>query len=383
MAGESYLELRDFSTGSRIDIITGALGADSNARNGFTRLKTIKQVNAPGILEVDLPGDHPRAATLSDKTQVIHWRRDAARNIDWYREGAYLFRDGEYRRQGGARAWTLRCPGQMSLLGWYHILWPAGVANRTKFTSAKAETIIKTLTSYNAVSATATVANGRDRQGASYGVSVAADAAGGSTLDWTAGRARTLLEELQALALVAGGDFDLVYVSSTSRELRFYSGQRGTDKSASIVFAENLGNLDNIRFTRTRSTERTAAIIGGKGEESTRSTSSRTGTNYDATTNNIETFVDAKDLNPDTAAAREARGDKRLDELESRDSFSFDVVQIDGSYYGPSGTGSYTLGDLVGVVRPDGVTVSQQIYRVTSEWKPGELEQLQIEVRTR
>lgn len=383
MAGESYLELRDFSTGSRIDIITGALGADSNARNGFTRLKTIKQVNAPGILEVDLPGDHPRAATLADKTQVIHWRRDATRSIDWYREGVYLFRDPDYQRRGGARSWTLRCPGLMSLLGWYHILWPAGRADRTKFTSAKAETIMKTLATYNAVAATATVANGRDRQGASYGISVQADAAGGSTLDWTASRAKTLLEELQALALIANGDFDLVYVSSTSRELRFYAGQRGTDKSASIVFAENLGNMDNIQFTRTRSTERTAAIVGGKGEESTRSTSSRTGTNYHVTTNNIEVFVDAKDLNPDTAAAREARGDKRLDELESRDSFSFDVVQIDGSYYGPSGTGSYTLGDLVSVVRPDAVTVTQQVYRVTSEWKPGELEDLQIEVRTR
>src|SRR5581483_6514492 len=110
--------------------------------------------------------------------------------------------------------------------------------------------------------------------------------------------------------------------------------------------------------------------------------STRTGPNYSAT-NDIEVFVDAKDLGAgDTAAARSARGDKRLDELQARDEFLFDVVQTQGTYYGPSGTGSYTLGDLVSAVRPDGTSVTQQVYAVNLGWAPGELESVGVEVRT-
>lgn len=382
MAGEYYLELRNFTSGARIAIVTGATGSGSAARNGFLKLSCRRQVNAPGLLQFDVPADFPGLWSLADKTQAILFRRDAARSIDWTREFVGLVRDASYQSQRGEKRVTLSCPGLLSILSWYHVLWPAGTASRTTFTGAKAETIMKTLTTYNAVAASATAAAGRDRNAADYGVSVAADAAGGSTLDWTANRSHTLLEELQALALVGGGDFDLAYASATSRELRFYAGQLGSDKSALITFAENLGNMDNVRFARARSSERTVALVAGGGQGSVRTTTTRTGTNYGAT-NDIETFVDARDLNPDTAAARQARGDARLDELESRDTFSFDVVQTQGTYYGPSGTGSYALGDLVTAVRPDGVAVTQQVYGVTLGYAPGALEDIKIEVRTR
>lgn len=383
MAGEYYIELRNFTTGARIAVVTGATGSGSGARNGFLRVVCRKRVNAPGEIQIDLPGDFPGLWSLADKTQVLLFRRDSARGIDWYKEAVGLYRDPDYANKGGQRQVTITCPGLMSILSWYHVLWPANVANRTVFTTAKAETIMKTLVDRNAVAANATASAGRDRDARDYGVGIQADAAGGNTIDWTANRSHTLLEELQALALVAGGDFDLIYNSSTSRQFRFYAGQLGTDKSATITFAENLGNMDNVRFKRTRSTERTAALVAGVGQESARATTIRTGTNY-GSTNDIEVFVDAKDLGAnDSAANRQARGDKRLDELESRDEFSFDVVQTQGTYYGPSGTGSYTLGDLVTAVRPDGVSVAQQVYGATLSWAPGQKEAIGIEVRTR
>lgn len=381
MAGESYLELRNFTTGTRLGIITGATGSGADRQNGFLRLTTTRRVNAPGLLRVELPGDHPLAATLPDKTLVIQHRRDVERGIDWYREFVGVFRDPEYRRQGRQRRWTLTCPGLLSILGWYHVLWPAGVANRSTFTSVAGETVMKNLVRYNAVAADATVANGRDRDAPDYDVSLQADAAGGNVLDWTANRSRTLLEELQDLATVAGGDLDLVYVTPTSRQFRFYAGQRGSDKSATIRFAENLGNMDNIQFARQRSGERTAAIVAGTGQEAVRSTTERNGVNYDLT-NDIEVFVDARDLNPDTPAARSARGDARLDEVTARDVFSFDAVQTANAYYAPTGTRSYTLGDLVSARRPDGVTVAQQVYGITLDWAPGDTEQITTELHT-
>lgn len=381
MPGEYYIELRSFITGARIAVITGTTGSGSGARNGFLKLNCRRVVNAPGSLVFDVPADMPGLWGLADKTQAILFRRDTARGIDWYKEFVGLVRDAAYVSKTGHRTVTLTCPGVLSILGWYHILWPANVAGRTAFTSAKAETIIKTLVTYNAVAASATAASGRDRDARDYGVSIQADAAGGNTIDWSANRAHTLLEELQALVLIGGGDIDLIYSSSTSRQLRFFAGQLGADKSATITFAENLGNMDNVRFGRVRSSERTAVLVAGQGQESARTTTIRTGANYSAT-NDIEEFVDAKDLNPDTAAGRQARGDKRLDELLSRDTFAFDVVQTRGTYYGPSGTGSYTLGDLVSAVKPDATTVTQQVYAVNLGWAPGELESIGVEMRT-
>jgi hypothetical protein len=239
---------------------------------------------------------------------------------------------------------------------------------------------MKTLVDRNAVAANATAAAGRDRDAPDYGITIEADAAGGNTVDWTANRNHKLLENLQALARVGGGDFDVIYTSSTTREFRFYTG---TDKTATITFAENLGNMDNVRFRQIRSVERTAAIVAGTGQESARTKTVRTGTNY-SSANDIETFVDAKDLGAsDSTATRSARGDARLDESEARDEFAFDVVQTEGIYYGPSGNGSYALGDLASAVRPDGVTVTQQIYGVSLAWRPGQKEQIGIEVRTR
>jgi|FLYN01.1.fsa_nt_gi hypothetical protein len=374
MAAEYQIELRDFTTGTRLAWLSGSTGSG----RGFLRLTVSKRINAPGLMVVELPGDYPDLShILTDKTQVLLKRRDAARGIAWYTEFVGIARDPEYRSRGGVKTWTLTCPGLMSILSWYHVLWPANTTNRTVFTAAKAETVMKTLVNYNAVATTATAANGRDRNAPNYGVSVQADAGNGTTIDWTANRAKTLLSELQAIATVAGGDFDLAYVSPTSREFRFYAGQRGFDRTATVTFAEHLGNMDNVRFRRVRSSERTAALVAGTGQEAARSTTIRTGANY-SSTNDIEVFVDARNLNPDTASARQARGDARLDELEARDEFSFEVVQTEGLFY----KGSYDLGDLITAVKPDGVSVAQQIVGVDLEWTP-DGEAISIETRTR
>jgi Siphovirus ReqiPepy6 Gp37-like protein len=381
MAAEQYIELRSFTTGARLAIITGSTGSGAAARNGFRRVTCTRQVNAPGLLKLELPGDYPGLWSLADKTQVILFRRHVARGIAWYKEFVGLYRDADYRNQQGLKTVTLLCPGLMSILGWYHVLWPANVANRTAFTAAKGETIMKTLTDRNAVAANATAAAGRDRDAPSYGVAIEADGAHGNTIDWTANRSHTLLEELQALALVAGGDFSLDYTSSTVRTLAWHTGQLGSDKTATITFSEQLGNMDNVRFQRLRSSERTVALVAGTGQEAARATTVRTGANY-ASGNDIELFVDGKTLNPDTSAARSALGDKKLADVESRDVFTFGVVQTQGIYYGPSGAGSYTLGDLVGAVKPDGTTVTQQVYRVDLDYTPQDGEQVAIGGRT-
>lgn len=380
MAGEHYIEIRDFSSGAQLDVIAGATGSGADARNGLLRLAVRRALNAPGAIELDVPGDHPRAATYPDKALIIDWRRDKTRGIDWYREFVGVLRDVTYTRRAQQAAWTLSGTGLLSLLSWYHVLWPAGTASRSTFTSTAAESVMKALVTYNAVAASATVANGRDRQAPDYGISVQSDAAGGNIVTWTASRASTLLAELQALQRLAGGDFDLVYTAPTTREFRFYVGQLGSDKSATVQFAENLGNMDNVVFQRARAQERTVAVVGGQGQGDDRDIVVRTGANYSAT-NDIEMFVDARDVTVGETSTLQARGDARLDDVQSRDTFSFDVVQTEGEFYGPS-PGTYTLGDLVSAVRPDGTVVTQQVTGVTLTWSIGQIERVQPEVRT-
>lgn len=381
MAGEHYLEFMNFSTGARLGISTGETGNVPTGisptvvfSNGFRRLTTSKGQNVPGSIEVDLPFNHP-LIPFTDKTLLIDWRRDEAFNIDWYRHQIGFIRDNTYVNQSGKKTQTIRAIGINGLLSWYIVAWDAGVANRTSFSAAKAETIMKTLVLRNAVAASATVAAGRDRQGADYGISNEADAARGNTIDWTANRAHTLLEELQAIALIGGGDFELTYLTPTTRQ---FIWRALVDKSATVTFAENLDNMTNVRFKRDRGLEKTASVVGGRGENADRDIVVRTGTNYSAT-NDIEMFVGATDIEFGETAQLQARGDAKLRESESRDEFSFDIVQTQGTAY----KRDYIEGDLVSAVRPDGVKVTQQIGSTTISWQPGQAEQITVEVRTR
>jgi len=381
MAGEHYLEFLHPTTGARLGITTGSTGniptgvSQSEVfSNGFTRLIVNKTQNSPGLIQFDIPHDHPLLPFL-DKTQVIDWRRDEAFGIDWYRHQVGFIRDSTYTSTHGNQDQTISAVGMNDILRWYIIAWDAAVANRTVFTAAKAETIMKTLVARNAIASTATVAAGRDRQGADYGISNEADSARGNTIDWTANRSHTLLEELQALALIGGGDFELTYLTSTTRQ---FVWKALVDKSATVIFSEILDNMDNIRFRRNRGQESTAAIVGGRGENDDRDIVVRTGTNYSAT-NDIEMFVNATDIEYGATAQLQARGDAKLREVESRDEFTFDVLQTQGTAY----KRDYVEGDLVSAVKPDGTRVTQQIWGTIINWQPGNIEEIKVEVRTR
>lgn len=373
MAGQYRVECRDFWTGERLLWLGGATSA--GARNGFLALRLVMQVNAPGLLTLTVPGDLPDRQLLTDLTQIVVWRRDVARGVDWYRAFVGLLRD-DLLEDDGQPLLTLTCPGLLHLLDRYHVLWPAGVANRTVWTNAKAETIATQLVQYNAT-ASATAAAGRDRDAASTGITVATDQLRGATLpSWTASRSRTALEELQRLAPLAGGAFDLEYTSATTRTFRFYPGQRGQDKTTTHIFAKARGTMGGIRFAQVRSAARTVAVVGGQGEGTARQIVTRTSSAY-SPTNAVETFVDAR--NEATTAGMEAAGDARLAEESVRTQFRFRAVQTASMAYGPHADG-YMLGDRVSAIRPDGVRVSATIDRVQITWEPSGQETIGVEV---
>lgn len=335
--------------------VYNATGALQFTVTDFTALNYLRRVNYPGLLTVSLRGDHPLMAAIQDKWQVEVWRRPEGGTFG--RDFVGLYRQPEYYHgDQGSRA-VLTCPGILSLLSWRIVAWKASTTSRSKFTGAKAETIMKTLANYNA-GAAATAANGRIRDGAISGLSVEADGANGTTQDWFCAY-DNLLETLQNLAAVAGGDFDLVKTGAATFQFRWYTGQLGADRTVSVIFALERGNMANPQYRQLRMDEKTVSIVGGQGEDAARTVAVRTGANYSAS-NDVEVFTNATDA--DTTAGLNTRGDAALKEAQAREEFSFDVLQTPATVYGQH----YTLGDLVTAINPfTGVSMTLKIDEVT------------------
>ena len=299
-------------------------------------------VNAPGMLAIGVSGEHSLLETIEDKWQIDVWRRPEG--LSWVREISTLFRSIEWDFTDKSKA-RLICPGIKSMLDWRIVNWATGTANRSAFVAEKAETIAKTLVDYNA-GVNATVSNGRKREGAISGVSVQADGALGNTLNWYC-HGRNILETIQELTLVAGGDFDLVKTSSTTYEFRWYDGQLGTDRSSTITFAMKYGNMGSPSYNENRSKERTVAAVWGQGEGASRNYVTRTSDAYSAS-NDIEMYVDARDIDLGDTSGLNTRGDKKLREMGISRSFGFTTIQTPSTLYGVD----YFLGDKVTAINP-------------------------------
>lgn len=306
----------------------------------FTHLSYSKIVNSPGMVQFGLSGDHDLLSDIQDKWQIEVWRKPD--NGDWARETTGLFRWLEWQYSDRSQA-KIIANGLMSMLDWRIVAWTAGYTDRSKFINKPAETIANTLVRYNTTS-DATVANGRAREGAISGISVETNGAEGNSVDWFCAYSN-LLETLQDLTKIGGGDFDLVKTSSTTYQWRWYTGQLGTDKSSDVLFSLKRGNMANPTYIDNRLVEKTVAIVGGQGEAEERIIEVATGTNY-SSSNDIEIFVGATDV--DTASGLTTRGNKKLSENEAIEIFDFDVLQTASSQYGVH----YQLGDLVTAINP-------------------------------
>ncbi len=340
---------------------------------GYQQFSYKKAVNGVGLLMFDLDANHAAIADLEQDGQVEVWRWDDANGVAQYADFEALFVDEERRADDdGNSVFRAICPGQMDFLARAVVAWPANVANRSLFTSAKAETILKTLVTYNAVTASATTGNGRIRATDLTNISVEADAAGGNTLTFACAQ-QPLLEALQDVSRIGDRDFYLARIGAQAWEFRVKQ-YLGTDRSASVTFALNYGNMSNPMLRRNRLNEKTVAIVGGQGTDDDRSFVTRTGTNYNTTYNSKEIFAPATQYT--TTDGLNAAGDIRLDELRARDELTWDVIQTPGSLYGVH----YFLGDLV-TGYYEGVTATKQITGVTVTYAPGNerAETVQIE----
>lgn len=331
-----------------------------------------KEVNAPGILSFELASDHPSISDFELDGIIEVWRANLEQEIDWYCDFYGFFR-GEERvsDSDGNSVFRVQVVGQLDILNRSIIAYPSEITGRTKFTGIPAETIVKELVKYNA-SSSGTTADGRKRTVGITRVTIEPDGIRGTSLDvqcaW-----RPLLSVLQDVAATGGGDFDLVPDLLNTWKFTWYPGQRGTDRSASLVFALEYGNITNPKLTRSYVSEKTVGIVGGQGQEAARTTVVRTGTNYNADYNEKEVFVDARNIS--TTTGLQQYGDAVLSELRAKDTLSFDVLQVPQTLYGKD----YFLGDLV-TGRYSEFSATKKIQKVSVAMAADGQEQIKVEL---
>jgi len=317
--------------------------------SGVSWFQYYKHVTGAGYLEMELNGDLAFLSGLDEDGQIEVWRK--VDDEDWYIDFLSL-NVGDYEKKwpDGIERYLYRGPGKNDLLSRAIVAWYAGYASRSSFTSDPAETIMKTLVTYN-LTASATIANGReDTFTSNFTITAAADAAGGNSVDWFCSW-DNVLESLSALSKIGGGDYSLTRDpdsdgSYTKFEFRFHAGQLGTDRTATVKFSLPLGNMANPVIRRKALNTSTAAIVGGPGEGSARLITVRDASSH-TSDRHREMFVNAP--NTKTTAGRQAAGDSALEQHQPLVSFSWDVLQTKSLRYGVE----YVLGDLATAIRPD------------------------------
>ena len=337
MAVDVVHELRFFS----------AAGVTKSVVRDFNWLVLQKGRNRPGLLEFELPGDHAAIADFEHMGQVELWRSNSRLGLDMYNEFSAFIMDPEEVQSDGVPYYTARCPGQAVLLGQRYVLWFAGIANKSEFANKYAEYIMKELVLYN-LGSSATTGNGRLVNGNRTDISIEAGSTGGSQIEhycsWD-----NLLESLQAIVAKGGGDFDLVQTAKNPNdwEIRFYAGQLGSDKTTgadAVVFSERNANLAEPRRRHNRRNERTVFAVLGQGDGDERDYRIVNGPDQSAS-NNIELYVDAKDIEKGDTDGLDSRGEDKSLEFQAIPESGFDILQTDSAYYGLH----YVLGDKVAV----------------------------------
>lgn len=340
----------------------------NDAIKGFRSLAVVMHINAAGMVEFTLGPTSPVLADLETDGQVEVWRNNVFLVRALYQDIVYTVDDRD------SEACRIVCRGENDFLARAIVAWKANTINRTIFTGMRAESIAKTLVRYNLTS-DASIENGREMSNPTTCVSIELDRGRGESLTPTDMMGKNLLTQLQEVAQVGGIDFDLVKVGDASWEFRVYEGQRGEDRTSTVVFTRDRTNAGALTYTDAISDVKTVALLGGAGEEQEREFAVRYGPDYSPAFHR-EVFV-TPSTTPTTSSIEllKSEGDKELEKLRYRQRLDFTPLQAEGTRFGTD----YFLGDLVrGQYR--GVTTTYQVTGVSIGVRAGQPEDIAVEL---
>ncbi|MFZ6029859.1 MAG: Gp37-like protein [Chloroflexota bacterium] len=266
----------------------------------------------------------------------------------------------DQRGSGVLTKWkTIKAVTPEWLLTRRNIAWTQSLIPRSLFLATRVDEIVYTLIVYN-MTISATTANLRHRTiygGGSVGYFRYGDGTVPSfTMPTTSLSCHdeNLLDVIQNLSEEHGFDFDVTPISgSYGYQFNLYPTGKGTDKTASVKFAEGLRNMDNASVSLNRETEKTVALAKGP---DTKNPEIVTGPDYSAA-NDAELFVYAVRAGNNTAAIR-AKGLYEVNKYQAKEKFFFTPRTIGKHTYGVD----YAIGDTVAVLY-DGAEYKPKIIR--------------------
>lgn len=299
-----------------------------------TDISYSRKVNSVGNLQFKINGNDTALQYLQDEAQIEVWYKNDENSIDWYCDFRGFFESITTTSTGTTSISTITAIEQIEMLSWRVNAFPANLTNYTSFTNVNAETIMKNVVSLN-------FSNDVNRYnfGIDTRISIATNLNRGNVIS-RGNSYKNVLEELQYLAVTGNLDFALNKTGANSWQFEVYPNQLGTDRTSTVLFALNRGNINNVQYSRNRINFKNTAIVAGNGQNESRYVIVRTGDDYP--TFKREVFVDVSSTD---VLEVQKKGDAALYDNRVKETLSFDVVQIPSSLYRKH----YFLGDLVTV----------------------------------
>lgn len=319
-----------------------------------------RRVGTYDLLTFSIDGADSRKTLFTLDSIVEVWRRVG--DASWYREATLLHRTpGRQITERGTRIFTCYARGLIDLLRRREILYPANSAFTLK--GAVAETVMKAYVEENA-GPTALESLGRAADGALSGFTVEPSA--GRGIEWAGQRSwQNLLDVLQEISAAGNVDYDVVRTDvpgsgSATFEFRCYFPQLGTDRSGTVQFATQFGNMQNPYYTLSRTEEYNRVVALGAGQDSARRyIVQESAYAIDSPWNTIEKTQDARQ--EDTLSGLIAIATAALETGQPQEQFTFTVLQTAAYQYGRD----YFLGDIVSAAFDDDVSATKKITGVT------------------
>lgn len=289
--------------------------------------------------------------------QVQVYRSVPAAGVEWYLAYEGFHRTSTWRTDSnGAKTFTSTGVGYNDLLARTIIAYDAGTVRSDK--DDEAETVMKEYVVENCGTlATLGGVVGRLSYGVLPGFTVEAD--GGAGPRWTGSRAyENLLMTLQDIARFSLIDFEVVGTGPGTFEFKTYIGQLGLDRTYPTVnprtglnaagntplkFSIPTGNVQDMGFEINRSSEVNVIVVLGKGEYSTRHTSTVRDEDEidDSPWNRRE--ISRSGSSQDYDYQREDLGEEVLQEAHFTEEFSFTPLQQASCLFGKH----YDFGDRI------------------------------------
>jgi len=293
------------------------------------------RVNESGAFGLQLRGDDPRVDLFELDGQVEFYRADAEKGVarTLVFEGHHMNSDDGLDKDG-VPFYISTGLGYNALLSRRIIDQPAGTVEAER--SGLAEVVAK---SYVYIECSA-LALTREIPGLSVDP---IDNVGNYVR--MARAKRNVLTVVQECAAIGGGDFAVVGTGPATYEFRWYDGQLGIDRSTTVIFATEWGNMGAPRLRHRCSNDVNAVLVGGHGDGVARTTVWREDPARiaDSPINRRESFIDQRQESD--ATGLDTAGDLALEEGRAPYQLSFEVLQVPSCLYGLH----YFLGDLVTV----------------------------------